>query len=502
MLLYGQRIGAVVRSIVPRGDGTPGDDYPTRVQRAVFGYVRGQLLFSVIMGTSAGRRCSGSLGSLGIFPDGKTYALVFGAWFGFAELIPYVGPAIGAAPPVLIALFSDNPLDALWLTIMFTVLQQIEGHIVAPTVFSQALRINPLLVIFALLMGGRLYGFAGAFLALPLAAVVRESVVYFREHLVLEPWSTPTAAELRSGSPARRPPSPAPGAPLPGVRHARRRRRRLLRGLRDRARGRGRGRRRRVRRAVVASLSARWRRHGPMHPRRCGRTALSKAYGDRRALQDVSFDAAPGERIAIIGPNGAGKTTLLQILAGALEPTAGTVSLDRRDVGWVPQQPAIYSKLSVRENLRLFARLEKVARRRRRPSTRMLDADRPAATARTIRSATLSGGNQQRVNIAVGLLGDPSVLLLDEPSSSLDPRQRERLWEFVTGARARRRHDGRLLDPQRRGGRALRRPAARARRRRAAVHRHARRARARDRASTTRIDFEGAFVRFLRSRGH
>jgi predicted PurR-regulated permease PerM len=204
MLLYGERIGAAVRSVVPRGDGTPSDDYPTRVQRAVFGYVRGQLMFSVIMGTSAGISLW-VMGTLGVFPDGKTYALVFGAFYGFAELIPYVGPAIGAAPPVLIALFSDNALDAVWLTIMFIALQQIEGHIVAPTVFSQALRINPLLVIFALLMGGRLYGFAGAFLALPLAAVVRESVVYFREHLVLEPWGTPTAAEL-----GLEPPRPAP----------------------------------------------------------------------------------------------------------------------------------------------------------------------------------------------------------------------------------------------------------------------------------------------------
>src|SRR5215216_6445801 len=208
MLLYGERIGAVVRGVVPRGDGTPRDDYPTRVQRAVFGYVRGQLLFSVIMGTSAGVSLW-VMGTLGVFPDGKTYALVFGAFYGFAELIPYVGPAIGAAPPVLIALFSDNALDAVWLTIMFTALQQIEGHIVAPTVFSQALRINPLLVIFALLMGGRLYGFAGAFLALPLAAVVRESVVYFREHLVLEPWGTPTAAQLGYGARAPDRPEPA-----------------------------------------------------------------------------------------------------------------------------------------------------------------------------------------------------------------------------------------------------------------------------------------------------
>jgi putative heme transporter len=216
MLLYGQRIGAAVRSVVPPGDGTPADDYPTRVQRAVFGYVRGQLLFSLIMGTSAGIALW-VMGSLGIFPEGKTYAIVFGAWYGFAELIPYVGPAIGAAPPVLIALFSDNGLDALWLTLMFIALQQIEGHIVAPTVFSQALRINPLLVIFALLMGGRLYGIAGAFLALPLAAVLRESVVYAREHLILEPWGTPTAAELGHGARPPNPPEPAKRCPECGT---------------------------------------------------------------------------------------------------------------------------------------------------------------------------------------------------------------------------------------------------------------------------------------------
>src|SRR5215218_8046485 len=126
MLLYGERIGAVVRGVVPRGNGTPEDDYPTRVQRAVFGYVRGQLLFSIIMGTSAGVALW-VMGSLGIFPAGKTYALVFGAFYGIAELIPYIGPAIGAAPPVIIALFSGDPLDAVWLTIMFIALQQIEG---------------------------------------------------------------------------------------------------------------------------------------------------------------------------------------------------------------------------------------------------------------------------------------------------------------------------------------------------------------------------------------
>ena len=209
MLLYGERIGAGIRSVIHTADG---DDYPQRIQRAVFGYVRGQTLFSLIMGTSAGLMLW-VLGSLGIFPDGKTYALFFGAWYGFAELIPYVGPAIGAAPPVLIALFSGEPLDALWLTIAFTALQQIEGHIVAPTVFSQALRINPLLVIFALLLGGQVYGFIGAFIALPLAAIVRESVVYFRRHYRFERWDLPSAAEPVPDSLPRR--CPECGAACP-----------------------------------------------------------------------------------------------------------------------------------------------------------------------------------------------------------------------------------------------------------------------------------------------
>ena len=162
--------------------------------------------------------------------------------------------------------------------------------------------------------------------------------------------------------------------------------------------------------------------------------AVTRRFGDREALRGVSFSAARGETLAIIGPNGAGKTTLLSILGGVLAPTAGAVSRDPRDVGWVPQQPAVYGKLTVAENLRLFARLERVAD----PDAvvgRMLDQTGLRERAGD-ELGTLSGGNRQRVNIAAGLLADPDVLLLDEPSSSLDPRQRERLWEFV-GALAR-----------------------------------------------------------------
>ena len=226
---------------------------------------------------------------------------------------------------------------------------------------------------------------------------------------------------------------------------------------------------------------------------------LSKTYGDRHALQDVSFGAAPGELLAVIGPNGAGKTTLLQILAGALEPTAGRVSLDRRSVGWVPQQPAIYSKLSVMENLRLFARLERIADIEGTIS-RMLDlAGLRERAGDTV--GTLSGGNRQRVNIAIGLLAGPGVLLLDEPSSSLDPRQRARMWEFVStlacehgttvvysthNVAEAERHADRLLVLA--DGELLFAGTPAALEQATGEH--------------DGVDFEGAFVRFLRARGH
>jgi predicted PurR-regulated permease PerM len=203
MLIYGERIGALARDVMPPGDGTREDDFPYRINRAVGGYVRGQLLFSVAMGIGAGVGLY-LLGVLGIFPDGKTYALIFGAFFGLMEFIPYVGPFLGAAPPVLVALFQD-PLTAVWVSLLFVALQQIEGHIVAPTVFGHALRINPLLVIFALLLGGELYGIIGALLALPTAAVLRETVVYLREHTVFEPWGTASPLAV-VGAEDRRPP--------------------------------------------------------------------------------------------------------------------------------------------------------------------------------------------------------------------------------------------------------------------------------------------------------
>ncbi len=186
MLLYGESIGKLVRRLMPDSDGTPADDYPHLVQRAVSRYVGGQLLFSVIMGASAGVSLY-VFGLVGLFPDGERYAIAFAVFYAVMELVPYIGPILGAAPPVLVALFT-HPISAVWLVILFVVLQQFEGHVVAPQVFGHTLRINPILVIFALLLGLHVDGIVGALVALPILAVLRETVVYLRRHLTYESW--------------------------------------------------------------------------------------------------------------------------------------------------------------------------------------------------------------------------------------------------------------------------------------------------------------------------
>jgi ABC-type multidrug transport system ATPase subunit len=158
---------------------------------------------------------------------------------------------------------------------------------------------------------------------------------------------------------------------------------------------------------------------------------VARSYGEIEALAPTDLELAGGEIVALVGPNGAGKSTLLAIAAGALEPTQGTVETTAR-VGWVPQRPAHYGRLSARENLELFARLEG-------------DGDPAASAAKLLDrfalpteqrpSAELSVGNRQRLNVALSLLGDPRVLLLDEPTASLDPGQRRRVWDVVNELR-------------------------------------------------------------------
>ncbi|MHB8531611.1 MAG: AI-2E family transporter [Solirubrobacteraceae bacterium] len=186
MLLYGPAIGRLVRRVMPSGDGSKADDFPGLVQRAVSRYVGGQLLFSMIMGLSTGVSLY-VYGKTGLFPDGSRYAVAFGVFYGVMELVPYIGPILGAVPPVLVALFTE-PVSALWVVLLFIGLQQVEGHIVAPQVFGHTLRINPLLVIFALLLGLQVQGVIGALVALPILSVLRETAIYLARHVTLEPW--------------------------------------------------------------------------------------------------------------------------------------------------------------------------------------------------------------------------------------------------------------------------------------------------------------------------
>ena len=193
-----------------------------------------------------------------------------------------------------------------------------------------------------------------------------------------------------------------------------------------------------MRGSLASSLARVSADRDPDAPRRAPlrATGLEKRFGTREALRGVDIDAAAGEVLAVIGPNGAGKTTLLEILAGAQRADAGEVR--RADpatrVGWVPQQLAVYGRLSVAENMRLFTRLERVADVEGRVAAMLAETGLSDRADDLVE--TLSGGNRQRVNVAVGLLGDPAVVLLDEPSASLDPRQRERLWGFLDGRAA------------------------------------------------------------------
>jgi ABC-2 type transport system ATP-binding protein len=160
--------------------------------------------------------------------------------------------------------------------------------------------------------------------------------------------------------------------------------------------------------------------------------AVAKHFGSQLALAPTDFELADGEAVALVGPNGAGKSTLLALLAGALEPSSGSVG--RRAgarIGWAPQRPAQYARLSPRENLELFARLDGGARPEQ-VGELLAEFELPDGYAL---AGDLSVGNRQRLNLAIALLGDPGAFLLDEPTAALDPEQRRRLWERLDAQR-------------------------------------------------------------------
>jgi predicted PurR-regulated permease PerM len=221
MLLDAPRISAFVNRMFP--PGPDGRRLTVQVQRGLVAYVRGQAIVSLLIGLSAGVAME-VLGLLGIFPDGDRYALAFGAWAMVTEAIPYVGPILGAIPPVVVALF-DSPLTALWVALVFLVIHQLEGHIIVPRVMGHALGAHPLAIIFGLLAGAELYGVPGVLLSLPLMAMGREVWIFLRPRFSFETW--PRMALVGAGlterppaaldDPATAPPAEAvpPEAPAP-----------------------------------------------------------------------------------------------------------------------------------------------------------------------------------------------------------------------------------------------------------------------------------------------
>jgi predicted PurR-regulated permease PerM len=212
MLLDMPRLRRVVDRRFPPSPGST--SLLTRIERSLASYVRGQVLLSLIIGTSAGLGLW-LLGTIGWAPGADRYAVLFGSWVAITELLPYVGPWLGAIPPFIYELVV-HPIAALWVGLLFLGIHQVEGHVVVPNVMGSALRLHPLLVIFGLLAGGEIYGLPGALVALPLLAAGRAIWEFFGERVTFETWQeggkVPVEVEVEETRTMAQVPPPDPPA--------------------------------------------------------------------------------------------------------------------------------------------------------------------------------------------------------------------------------------------------------------------------------------------------
>ena len=184
LLLDGPRISRGVDRVFP--PGPDGLRLGTQVQKGLIRYVRGQATVSFLIGASSGLGVY-VLSLTGVWPDGDQYALILGLWAMVTEVIPYIGPILGALPAIVLAAI-HSPVTALWVGLFYLGIHQLEGHVIVPRVMGQALGAHPLLVIFALVAGAELYGIIGAVLSLPVLAMGREIALFLHRRLVFEPW--------------------------------------------------------------------------------------------------------------------------------------------------------------------------------------------------------------------------------------------------------------------------------------------------------------------------
>lgn len=157
---------------------------------------------------------------------------------------------------------------------------------------------------------------------------------------------------------------------------------------------------------------------------------LAKRYGQKVVLEDVDFDVHGGEAVAVVGENGAGKTTLLQIAVGLIAPDGGTVAAFA-PMGYCPQEPGLVDLLTVDEHLEYFGAARGLHTRPARELGRALLSELGMPADEVARVGHLSGGNRQKLNLALALLGDPGILLLDEPYQGFDHGSYLDFWEHV-----------------------------------------------------------------------
>jgi len=214
MLLDGKRIYRFVCKLAP-GEQQVKEHYVRGLQSAFGKFVRGQAL----LGCTIGLACGFAIWILswevvGVWPEGGQYALLFGVWAGVTEVIPYVGPFLGAVPPVIAAFF-HSPWAALIVVIVYFVIQQLESHILAPNIVGSSVGVHPLLVIFALLAGAQIGGILGMLASLPILAMLKHTLTFYEFKFSKAPWAGDDGIALipaRSGAPPPRRVKP-PDAP-------------------------------------------------------------------------------------------------------------------------------------------------------------------------------------------------------------------------------------------------------------------------------------------------
>lgn len=187
MLIDGRKILAGLAHLLPMQDAEA-EVYFKGLQTSFTRYVKGQVILAFSVGLAAG------LGVwilgwdvVGVWPEGAQYALLFGVWAGVTEVIPYVGPWLGALPPVILALF-HSPITAVWVALIFWLVQLLENHILVPNIMGASVRVHPLVVIFALLAGAEVGGILGMLAVLPLLAMLRHTLDFFEVRISRAPW--------------------------------------------------------------------------------------------------------------------------------------------------------------------------------------------------------------------------------------------------------------------------------------------------------------------------